>query len=230
MPNNPVTCEKCGSPEGFPNVRRCRRCMPPTSRKQYFWTPDLDERLRRIYADHAHNREALGAGITALAKQMRCPRYIVSNRAGELRIRTGRGKPWIREDVEFLRESAGNKSIEFMMKALKRGQVSLLSKLWELRLSWRVTQGYSRQDLTEVFCVSAYLVGRWIERGWLRPVPSTNRIPEEQVLHFIKKHPEEYSLKRVDEAWFKGMLFPSFGTNIHDRRDRVPPPCEEDVA
>jgi hypothetical protein len=221
MPNNPVTCEKCGGPDGFPNVRRCRRCMPPTARKKYFWTPDLNERLRRIYAEHAHSREALGEGITALAKLMRCPRYIVSNRAGELRIRTSRGKTWTKEEVEFLRKSAGVRSIEFMMKTLKRGQVALLSKLWELRLSWRVTEGYSRQDLTAVFCVSFYTVGKWIDRGWLRPLPSTDRIPEEQVLRFIKNHPEEYSLKRVDEAWFKGMIFPSFGSlgKPCDRRD-----------
>jgi hypothetical protein len=229
MPNNPVTCEKCGGPDGFPNIRRCRRCMPPTSRKKHFWTPDLDERLRRIYAEHAHSREALGAGITALAKLMRCPRYIVFNRAGELRIRTSRGKTWTKEEVEFLRESAGVRSIEFMMKTLKRGQVALLSKLWELRLSWRVTEGYSRQDLTAVFCVSAYTVGKWIDRGWLRPLLSTDRIPEEQVLRFLKNHPEEYSLKRVDEAWFKGMIFPAFGPHAHDRRD-IEDRSIEDVA
>jgi hypothetical protein len=96
-----------------------------------------------------------------------------------------------------------------------------------LGLQARVTEGYSRADLVLVLGVSRPTVNQWIDHGWLRPKPTTDRIPEEQVLRFIKSHPEEYSLKGVDEAWFKGMLFPSFGTNAHDPRDRAENPVEE---
>jgi hypothetical protein len=30
-------------------------------------------------------------------------------------------------------------------------------------------------------------------------------------MKFLRDHPEEYRLNRVDEAWFKGLMFPSFG-------------------
>jgi hypothetical protein len=221
FPNNPVICTGCGKKEGFPRNGLCRTCRGPSIRKKYFWTPDLDDRLRRIYAEHSHNYRALGPAITSLAKLMHCPRYIVFNRAGQLRIRVSRAKRWTRAEVQFLREHAGVSSLDFIMKTLKRGYVSVTSKIEELQLSRRVTEGYSRADLAEVLSVSAKLISKWISRGWMRPLPDTDRIPEEQVRKFIRTHPEQYSLKRVDEAWFKGMLFPKFGNHAHGMGENV---------
>jgi hypothetical protein len=36
------------------------------------------------------------------------------------------------------------------------------------------------------------------------------------MIKFLREHPEEYRLSRVDEAWYKGLLFQSFGI----KRDR----------
>jgi hypothetical protein len=60
----------------------------------------------------------------------------------------------------------------------------------------------------------------WIGRGWLRyggqgSALHSTRIPEPSVKRFLKEHPEEYRLARVDEAWFKGMLFTAFGVNMN---------------
>jgi hypothetical protein len=30
-------------------------------------------------------------------------------------------------------------------------------------------------------------------------------------VRFLRDHPEEYRLNRVDETWFKGLMFPLFG-------------------
>ena len=221
IPNNPVPCTKCGAPDGFPNCGVCRRCRPPHVRKKYCWTPDLDARLRRIYAEHAGNRNLLGPAVTALAKHIGCPRYIVFFRAGTLRIRTSRGRSWTPQEIQFLRENASVHSLSYIQRALRRGYTSVVSKLSYLHISFRVTEGYSRGELQQLFCVSQKLLVEWIRRGWLRPTKDTNRISEEQVRRFIQKHPEQYSLKRVDEAWFKGIVFPAFGQHAHGMGDKV---------
>ena len=45
--------------------------------------------------------------------------------------------------------------------------------------------------------------------GWLRV--QQGRVTEPSIIKFLREHPEEYRLSRVDEAWFKGLLFPAFG-------------------
>jgi hypothetical protein len=193
--------------------------MPPLSRKVYFFSADQDERVRRSYAEHAHNREALGEAITALAKHMKCPRYIIFNRAAQLRVRTIRGKNWTAKEVQFLRDNVGIKPLAQIRRALKRGHSSVISKIADMQLSRRVLEGYSREDLASSFCVSKYLVSKWISSSWLIPDRDTDRVPESSVRRFISKHPEQYSLKRVDEAWFKGMIFPAFGQHAHGMGD-----------
>jgi hypothetical protein len=69
--------------------------------------------------------------------------------------------------------------------------------------------------------VSRRQVGKWIRLNWLKPLHG--RIPERDMIRFRRRHPEQYQLNRVDEAWFKGLLFPAFNTATSGR-DIVPGP------
>jgi hypothetical protein len=72
-----------------------------------------------------------------------------------------------------------------------------------------VSTNYSQQDLEQLLGVGRSRVCQWIKNGWLQLL--NGRVTEKSVAKFLRLHPEEYQLSRVDEAWFKGMLFPSFG-------------------
>jgi hypothetical protein len=61
-------------------------------------------------------------------------------------------------------------------------------------------------------------VKKWIKMGWVRL--QDNRLTEASVAKFLRDHPDEYKLNRVDEAWFKGILFPAFGRTSREPSSR----------
>lgn len=218
VPNNPVSCTRCGDPLGYPKDGLCVRCRPNRTRK-YFWKPEFEDSLRRLYEEHFHNRRELSAALTAFAKHLGWPRTAVQRRASQLCLTQDVRRRWQPQEIEFLREYAGSKSLAFFERKLRRNHYSVKAMLNRLHLSSRITEGYSREDVRVLLGISWKTLDRWLRLGWLKPSPSTDRIQESQVLRFIKVHPEEYRLKRVDEAWFKGLLFPMMGRMFIDRRN-----------
>jgi hypothetical protein len=218
-PNNPIICMGCGEKTAWGDGL-CNPCRFK-GRRKYNWTPALDDDLRRIYTDNAGSRIRLSEALRSFQKRVGWPRGTILIRAMHLTITVIKRNPWTKEHDLLLRDMAGNRSMDFMAKVLHRSFASIRSRITVFKLSRRCAEGYSRNDLIQVFGVSQVTTRKWIALGWLSPKPSTDRIPEAQVMRFITAHPEEYSLKRVDEAWFKGMMFPNFGINAHDRRDRT---------
>jgi hypothetical protein len=91
-----------------------------------------------------------------------------------------------------------------------------------INISHRITEGYTREQAAMVLGVSTPMIERWIKARWLRISLETNRITERSLANFIRSHPEQYSLKRVDEVWFKGMMFPgAFGVNLFKQPEKA---------
>jgi hypothetical protein len=216
-PNNPIICVGCGEKKACRDGL-CNPCRTK-GRRKHIWTPALDDQLRQIYADNASNRMQLSKALRAFKLRSGFPRVTISSRAMQLRITVGTRHPWTREHDCLLQQMAGKRSLEFMANTLHRSIVSIHSRLVILKLSYRYTEGYSRIELRSVFGASQRAIERWINRGWIKFSRETDRASEEQVRKFLHAHPEEYDLRRVDQAWFKGMIFSSFGSNAHDRRD-----------
>jgi hypothetical protein len=68
-----------------------------------------------------------------------------------------------------------------------------------------LTDSYSIANLQELFGLSARRVRGWIARGLL--VSTNGQFAAVDVLSFIRQHPREYDLSRVDKTWFKSMIF-----------------------
>ncbi|MBA3915752.1 MAG: hypothetical protein H0X25_18245 [Acidobacteriales bacterium] len=117
--------------------------------------------------------------------------------------------------METLRELAGCRSKSAIAKRLGRTVCSVKAKATSLQLCTRVRDGYSQQDLTELFGVSAQTIRRWTMRSWL--TVTNGRVCDEAVIRFLKNHPDQYSLRRVNEEWFKGLIFPRFNVLPLDR-------------
>lgn len=220
MPKNPVPCTFAGGCDqpGYPKIGRCNKHRPPNSRLKYPWKEQQIEELRRLYTEHVHHRPSLTSAIRAFARRHSFPKHIVTLKAGQLGLTREIRKFWTKEELAFVREHAGQIRKHEIARRLGRGYLSVQCMINLLGLQSRVTAGYSRDDLAAVFGVTCYIVRQWIDRGWLRPDKHTDRVREEHVRRFISAHPEEYNLKRVDQAWFKGMLFPSFGLKKETRR------------
>jgi hypothetical protein len=218
IPNNPVECEGCGELRGSPRDRLCHSCRiqaRPNPNKRFSWTPELDQELQLAYKE-AHTRRELSGNLDRFQKRSGFTRIVMLARAAQLGISAKR-KRWTPEEIEVLGEAAGSLSKAAIARRLKRSYWAVKAECSRLQISSRLSKGYSRADIECLLGVGPRSVRRWIALGWLRV--QDGRVTEPSVIKFLREHPEEYRLSRVDEPWFKGLLFPSFGV----KRDRDGP-------
>lgn len=210
VPTNPVPCRGCGTRKGCPADGLCHSCRMKSrapANKKFFWTPELDERLRRLYRA-AHNRKQLIAGLDHFRRFSGFPRSAITAHAAELSLSRPTGRPWTDSEIERLRDAVGSRSEAAIARSLGRSYYAVKGRLARLRLSGRCWEGYTRQDLEYLLGVGHKRIQTWISRNWIQL--RDGRVPEHSVAQFLQRHPEEYQLARVDEAWFKGLVFPSF--------------------
>lgn len=136
-------------------------------------------------------------------------RFTILSHAVELGLSSTR-RAWSKQDLSFLRDDLGRISAAALARKLGRTHSSVKAKVSKLRMSARITEGYSYADLQELLGVSKRRLDKWVQMDWLRM--KANRASEESVARFLRTHPGEYVLSRVDEAWFKGLVFPAFNT------------------
>lgn len=81
------------------------------------------------------------------------------------------------------------------------------------KFSIRIRETYSLADLARVLGVHHRRVESWAKRGLLGRARGMGadrgdiRFTELNVRRFIREHPREYDLGRVDKIWFRAMVF-----------------------
>jgi len=173
------------------------------------WTAEFDALLISAYR-RAQNRKELSRSLASLQVRTGFTRVVMLTRAVHLGLSFSRRRPWTSQDSALLESWAGNYSPASIARKLKRTFASVKAKCQHLEISLRVTEGYSQADLAELLGASPTSIRRWCRIGWLTVV--NGRVPEAAVVKFLRLHPYEYQLRRVDEAWFKGLLFPAFNS------------------
>ncbi len=215
VPNHPVVCIGCGGLNGSAKDQRCHACrirMRPNPNKRFSWTPELDQELQLAYRE-ARSRAELSANLDRFQKRSGFTRVVVLARATQLGMSSKRRR-WSPEEIEILNETAGALSKAAIARKLKRSYWSVKAECSRLQLSSRLSEGYSRKDVECLLGVGQRSIRKWIALGWLRV--QEGRVTEPSILRFLHEHPEEYRLSRVDEAWFKGLIFPAFGVKKSD--------------
>jgi len=211
IPNHPVTCTRCGKGNGCPKDHLCHRCRltgRPNPNKRFCWSIDVDDALRRVYRN-ARNRSELTRNLNQFQRASGFTRVVILSRAAMLGLSACIRRPWTGAEVETLQERLGELSKSEIARHLGRSYYSVKARIASMRLSSRISDGYSQQDVQQLFGVGANRVRLWITRGWLQMYKG--RVTEKSLERFLRQHSEEYQLSRVDETWFKGMLFSSFG-------------------
>ena len=168
----------------------------------------MDRQLVRIYQNSCCRKD-LTRGLTYLQRLTGFSRVTITSHAAELGLRILQRRSWTSAELEVIAENAGTLSTSAIARRLGRTHYSVKAKAAELHRFMRVTDGYSREDIRLLLGVGCAQVREWVSNGWLRV--DQGRITEKSVRAFLADHPEEYRLGRVDEAWYKGLLFPSFG-------------------
>jgi hypothetical protein len=207
VPKFPVLCSVCGELNGAPKDKLCHACRlrsRPNSRKRFFWTKEFDGRLRDSYT-RASTRSELTASLDALQRLTGFPRFVILARAADLGLSFLRRRPWSDEELHFLKSNAGRLSMKALAARLSRSYYSVKAAIRSTELDGRVTDGYSVDELARTFGVGKATIHRWIVRGWI--TRNEGRITETSVLRFLRFRPHEYQLRRVDEVWFKALVF-----------------------
>lgn len=199
---------------GCASDRLCHSCRilsrQPAGRK-FIWTSELDEILRRAYKN-ANKRQELSTNLNNFQRTSGFTRNVILSRAVQLGLSFSTRRPWTKEEIEVLEARAGQASVKALAVKLKRTHSSVKAKLKQTGLSARLGEGYTQDDLRELLGASTQSIKHWLAWGWLRMVQG--RIPEASVLKFLRLHSEQYHLGRVNQAWFKGLLFPAFNRTV----------------
>ena len=207
VPKFPVLCSECGELNGAPKDKLCHACRlrsRPNSRKRFFWTKEFEARLRDS-STRASTREDLTASLDALQRFTGFPRFVILARAADLGLSFLKRRPWSDEELHFLKSNAGRLSMKALAARLSRTYYSVKAAVKSMELDGRVTDGYSVDELTRTFGVGKATIDRWITKGWI--AHKEGRITEMSVVRFLRRRPHEYQLRRVDEVWFKELVF-----------------------
>jgi len=178
------------------------------ARRKYRWTPELRELLREVY--RGRNKRALTAGIDKLCSITGWKRWAVIDEAIRLGITTSdHRRIWAAAEIAYLEERASAKSASNIARAMGRSIASVKGRARKLELSLRLREGYTLADLQRVFGVSDGRAAGWVRRGLFGHAQRAAgvRVSEASVARFLRKFPGEYELRRVDEDWYKAMLF-----------------------
>ena len=90
--------------------------------------------------------------------------------------------------------------------ALGHTRTAAESRTRQLEMSCRVRFGFDANSLAACFGVKPDKLDQWVRDGLLKPA-SDGRLSEVAVARFIRGYPQEYDLARVDQTWFKAMVF-----------------------
>ena len=181
-----------------------RRKYPPL-------TPDLAAELRLAYVGPVRE---VSANLRRISARTGIPKSHLKDEARKRGWRTQRERrPWTPRETGYLREVLGSISVRRIARSLRRSVASVDHQIRKLKLSRRLTAGYNVTTLCELFGLSHTRIENWVARGLLGEPQGHGghggnlRFDEAAVVTFIHQFPHEYDLGRLDQDWFKAMVF-----------------------
>jgi hypothetical protein len=215
LPGETPICRDCGQAfEAGRFAKYCPACRPTRrAAKRAKWRPtsDVVELLRARYDTRIKGR------AIEIAKQLGWPKWAVCKLAQHLGL-AGKWplyrKAWTNAEIEFMRKWCGLRNIGWIAKQLGRPESAVCNKIKRIELSRRVVNGYSSVDVCRCFGMDHHIVDKWIRLGWLRAtIPGGGnkdnwvRYSEDELRRFVRSHPLEFRLDKVDQVWFLGLMF-----------------------
>ena len=172
--------------------------------------PQVIEELRLAYVGTVRE---VSANLKRIAARSGIPKPRLKYEAWRRGWRcTADRRPWRPEELQYLIANLGSESLKQIARSLKRSWVSVELKAAELNSAGCSADGYGIRNLCQCFGLHHGRIEGWIRRGLLGKVGGgavggAIRFPESSIVRFIRKHPCEYDLARVDQVWFKAMVF-----------------------
>jgi hypothetical protein len=174
----------------------------------------------RKYFLSRENRELLLAEydsetstVTWLSQELGVPRKRLHHWAMQLGI--NKRKPrWTSEDDRMLESLYCHMYVADIAKKLERSEKGVRMRAHHLGINKR-TDGYTQNSLCLALGCTHRLSTQWIKRGWLKATRRKTKHQADDLWHisdnalrsFIKQHPSEIDLSKVDQLWFIDLAF-----------------------
>lgn len=221
-----MTCIVCGHlikqgyREGRPprQAKYCLECRTERRRRakrKHTWRPEYDAYLKAHYFGGLKRRSRV---LSRMVRMTALPRWYVKRQAGRLGLAMHMDRrAWTSTELNLLEKLVGRVSTGTIAKRLRRSESSVVKRLRRTGTSRRVRDGYTMRDLELCLGEGHRKISTWIANGWLQDrLQGTrrhdgngndiHRIREQDVLAFIKSHPQEINLGKVDQLWFLDLV------------------------
>ena len=221
-----MKCVTCGQPieegrrHGQPPrlAKYCVKCRAERRRRaraKYTWRPEHDAYLKVHYFGGLNRRFQV---LNRMARLTGLPRWYIKRQAARLGLTLHMDRrPWMASEMNLLDTLVGNVSSATIAKRLHRPESSVVNKLKRTGTSRRVRNGYTMRELELCLGEDHHKITEWIKNGWLQDrLQGTrrhdgngndiHRIREKDILTFIRNHPQEINLGKVDQTWFLDLV------------------------
>lgn len=207
--------------------------------KNHIWRPEYDAYLKAQYFGGLNRRFQV---LNRMIRLTGVPRWYIKRQAARLGLTTHMDrKPWTRAELNALEDLAGRLSATTIAKRLRRPVSSVVNKMKRLRLSRRVRNGYTMRDLELCLGEDHHKISGWTKKGWLRDHlqgthrhdgngKDIHRVRERDILNFIRNHPQELNLGKVDQTWFLDLLLLRGREVPHTKASRAAALTERDFG
>jgi hypothetical protein len=159
--------------------------------------------------DYKHLTPAIDEAV----RRIGYPRHIVKMRAQRLGLTYDVRHKWSAWEEQFLMTYAGSKSKRWIARRIGHGYTATEAKMNSMGLRTALREGMTASDLAAALGVCLQTVNRWEADRLLRR--KGGNFHEAAVRSFVGQYPSEYDLRKVDQSWFKALLFPSAECFLH---------------
>jgi hypothetical protein len=184
-------------------------------KKKWFWNDITDAALRS--ASGGYDPTVRGRS-QELADRLGVPRWAVNRRAAALGLSRPKDRPWSAQEEAYLEANFHNVSAKTLACRLGRSPTAVKLKAKRLGLR-KYDEGYAASSLAEALGVDPHWVLARIRSGKLRASHRhTDRtaqqggdgwlITDEAVVDFLREHPYDIDLRKVDSLWFMDLIAP----------------------
>lgn len=180
--------------------------------KKWFWTEAMDALLRRMYDPAVIGR------AQEIAQGLRMPRWAVNRRGVALGLRRPKDGPWTAQEEAYLEGNFHHVSVKALARKLGRSPTAMKLKAKRLGLR-KYDESYTACSLSEALGVDPHCDGphplghklRASHRRTERTAPQGGDswlITDGSVVDFLREHPYDIDLRKVDTLWFMDLIAP----------------------
>ena len=193
----------------------CREQRERFTKSKYVWREEYDAYLRRHYFGGLNRRFQV---LNQMVRLTGLPRWYIKRQAARLGLTLHMDRrPWTASEMNLLDKLVGRVSSATIAKRLHRPESSVVNKLKRIGTSRRVRNGYTLSELELCLGEDHHKITPWIKNGWLQNrLQGTrrhdgngndiHRIREKDIFTFIRNHPQEINLGKVDQTWFLDLV------------------------